>query len=890
MMKQTLALLMVMAPLLLSAWANYTTLSTPDFEVYFRKGWETEAKNILQALEFSRPYVESLTGHRPARVPVVLSDMGIMVNGYANPVGAKMGLFAYPPSSGELALGEDWWQFVGVHEYIHMAQMTRTSGEPALLRALFGNILYPNLYQPMWMTEGITVYGESQLSEYTGRLNSGTYPAIINALAREGRLPSPGKACYYSHSDPLGNYYVYGSSFHQYLSDTYGEDKFAVLYGETSASLTSYLNPLSSSLSLDRSYKTAFGKSVSELWSDWQAQTIDRSTPLPKQKLTEDGWTKKGLTHHNGALYYIQRKTAKTGPSSGFSSYRLMRLNGLSAKASAEVVIEQGSDFTAGYQISGNKLYYSRSEFKPGYANNDFDGLGIITEVWVQDLSRGNRKKLFAGPIRAFCHLGGNRFLVAEDDETHQNTKLYEISGSAPRKTLRGTLDHLVGTIHASQGRIFVTARRFWQNNSIYELNLNTLALTPLVNTASLETVSWVGGNDLAFNAVYDGKNGAYIYKLDSGEIQRLAGFSEIKDAVEVRGKTYFLSINAQGYDVYQDPLKLQSFSLPQAKTAGPSYTRLSASSSRVLNKYPIQAGSYAKNIGHMLWPRLYRFPYIDATDKNGDGELDELIVGVQMAGTDVVGDFPMWYATVLYDVKNEDWGFNLGLENNFFSPVKHTLEYSDLDGKSLKSVQYVPLLRRQNYGLTEARAGFGFTASENMARQVWDPFVGLNFAARGARLQTKNSLLIETDKDRLGWQGLANLRWKAPLSTEFRHSVFAAHDPKADPDEVFAPMRGYESDWNQTRGVQLSNSWYAPILKIRDGIWNPNIYIEDVNLGLFYDHAFPGDKVDSNVRYSYGAELIAEFSLLYNFSLNLGVRYSQNKEGEELVALILGL
>ena len=75
-------IIMLMAiPALLSAWPNYSTVGTPNFDVYYRNGWEVEAQNILQALEFSRPYVESLTGNNPGKIPVVLSDMGNMVNG-----------------------------------------------------------------------------------------------------------------------------------------------------------------------------------------------------------------------------------------------------------------------------------------------------------------------------------------------------------------------------------------------------------------------------------------------------------------------------------------------------------------------------------------------------------------------------------------------------------------------------------------------------------------------------------------------------------------------------------------------------------------------------------------------------------------------------------------
>ncbi|HNT51998.1 MAG TPA: hypothetical protein PKH19_01250, partial [Candidatus Syntrophosphaera sp.] len=829
------------------------------------------------------------------KVPVVLSDMGNMVNGYASPVGAKMGLFAYPPSGDELGLGEDWWQLVGVHEYIHMAQMTRTTGEPALLRALFGNLLYPNLYQPMWMTEGITVYGESQLSQYTGRLNAGTYPAIISALAREGRLPSPGKACYYSYSNPLGNYYVYGSAFHQYLSDTYGEDKFAILYGETSSSLASYLNPITSSLSLDKAYQTAFGKDVATLWADWQNDAAAKSAPLPQQRLTQDGWQKDNLRFHNGALYYTARKVSKTGPSSTFSSYRLMRLERLDAKPKAVTLIEQNSDFSAGYQIAGDRIYYSRSEFETGYANNDYDGRGVITQLWSANLDGGGKKRLFEGQIRSFCVLDGGRILIAEDDATHQNTLLAEISLPAGARRDLGTLNYLIGSLVQNQGKIYASARKFWQNNSVYLLNLSNLQLTPLIDTPNMETLVYATDRELVFNATYNGKNGCYAYNLANRAVTQLSGFAEIRDAaLTPQGRSYFISINGDGYDVYQDQLRSQTFTLPPAKSAQPPYSRISGRSDKILGQYQVKSGTYAKNIGHLLWPRLYRLPYIDIKDQ--DETLDSLVVGIQVAGADVVGDFPLWTAAVLYDLNNQDWGYQFGLQNDFLRPLKQSLEYTNLGGKSFSAVQELPFLQRLNCGLSYASAGFGFLAQNDFTRKVWSPFLSLNFAAPGWRWQTQNKLMFETrdflpsDRERLGWQGRFNLRLKAPLSTELRNSVFAAYDPDAEKDEVFSYTRGYDEKWLQKSGVEISNSWYAPILKIRDGLWNPNIYLEDINLGLFYDYAYPWDQEKDNIRWAYGAELLAEVYFGYNYGANIGIRFSWNRDGEALTSLILGM
>ncbi len=114
----------ILIPLGIFALADYKTVATDNFTVYYRDGWEVEALKILQVMEDSRPYVEELTGNKVGNTPIVLENMGNEVNGYVNLFGPKIALFAYPPSSDILSNGQDWWQLVGTHEYIHRTQMT----------------------------------------------------------------------------------------------------------------------------------------------------------------------------------------------------------------------------------------------------------------------------------------------------------------------------------------------------------------------------------------------------------------------------------------------------------------------------------------------------------------------------------------------------------------------------------------------------------------------------------------------------------------------------------------------------------------------------------------------------------------------------------------------
>jgi hypothetical protein len=881
-------LVLLFIPLLLPGWTNYNSLKTASFEVFYRQGWEEEAYNLLQSMEYCRPYVEKLTGNQLGRIPFVIEDMGAMANGYTNPVGTKISVFAYPPTNNELSLAQDWWQMVGMHEYIHMSQMTRVSGGPAVLRALFGNILYPNLYQPMWMTEAITVYGESNLFPYSGRMNSGTYNAIMNALAREGKLPSTTKAGYYSYSTPLANYYVFGGSFYQYLSDTYGQDKFAQFYEVTSSSLETYLNMLAAGLTLDRYYEEVFGKPLQSLWTDWQYHLMQNSDPLPVDKVAAPGWETTNLRQYNGELYYVSFRVDKTGPASGFSGYRLMRIKDPDDPHPQEL-LQQSSEFGAGYKVTDQAIYYSRSELKPGFDNNEYDGYGVVTEIWRMDLDGGGRHRLAKGNIRSFCVLDCGDIVLSEDDATHQRSILYRLDPRSGEKRELGRLDHLLAELDSSDGRVFASARSFWNNASIFELQLSPLKLIPLVDTPNMENLVSAREGKLVFDAVYGGRNGSYLYELKSGSMYQFSGFSELKNAVQTPdGKTYFLALDSKGSNVYADQLKLKPFSPPVVKDVPPPYQRIDeAPGGFILDRYPVQKGSYLANIAHLLWPRMYRVPIVESTE-------DSLWVGASMGGNDILGDFPAWDATILYDTKSGKWQYSLGLENYFFRPVRHSLAFSAWDTRTFTSSQYVTLSRSLNYGLSEAWTGFGFTTADDLARKLWYPFLGMNFSFPGLKVQTNNALMYETqeflasDRERLGWQGRLNLRLQAPLSSELRLNGLAAYDPDAPKDEVFPTLPGYKADWLQNRGATVVGTLYKPVIKVREGIWNPNLYLEDINLGLFAGAAVPWDRDDADTRYAYGAELVAELSAAFMLSLNLGVRFSINRDGDRLWTLIV--
>lgn len=881
--------------MLLNAWLNWQSVSNQHFRIYYHKGWDGEAINAIQTLEHYRPRVERLTGGSKLHVPIMIEDLGNEVNGYTDVLNTKIAVFAYPPTSGELAAGEDWWQMVATHEYIHMLQMTRESGIPMLLRIGFSNFFYPELWQPGWMTEGITVYGESRLSQYSGRLKGGTYHPIISVLAKNDKMPSRTKAAYFSYDTPQANYYVFGGAFFEYLANHYGESQFSQLYARNSSSTLAYLNGETPAVNLDPAYRMTYGKSLDSLWNDWISFEKRQQYNLPTRNFTADGWFKSNLQVAGKKLYYVAGKADKTGPNSSFFSYKLYQTDIPSSvvvrdklhpnviennQAHLEVLVEQSADFPAGYQIYKGKLYYSRSELRRGFANNEMDGLGSVVEIWQQDLTGGNRRKLCHGQIRAFLPMPDGSLLTSEDNETHTASILYKIQPDAKLKSVYYKSNMLIHTILANGNNLILGAKANWQNSSIYSFDLRTKALLPVIDTPYYETPVSYSGDNIIFNAVYDGKMGAYIYNLTTTFCYKFTNVSDIRTPVLLPdNRELFISISPNGYDIYQDKLTQTQFNIPLDATPAPP-VRTVKSGSRVPSQYAVSgtAGTYLANIGHMLVPRILHLPIIEGTQ-------DSMAYGASLSGGDVVGDFPSWSATVVYDTKFAKYKYALALQNNFLRPIKHVIGYSNDDAKSLSSVQYVSLLKRQNYGLQDVITGFSFLTKDDYQRKILTPFLELDLGWASGNLSARQFVpieketLIKSNRERMGWQSYLQYHQKLLLSSELKATAFIANDTGADLTEVFGSIRGYDHEFKSNQGAVFQANIYKPLIKIRDGIWNPQIYMEDVCLGLYYDAAIPYKGDWTPAQSSQGVEVLTELGLAFNLRLSLGIRYSYNKE-----------
>ena len=163
---------------------HWRTLRTQHFRVHFTASVEEQARRA--AVNAERAYAELSTELVPPRgtIDLVISDNVDFVNGYATPFPSnRIVVYSHPPTDASgLRDYNDWNALVVTHELTHIFHLDRSRGIWAFGQAIFGRnpLLFPNLYEPRWVLEGLAVYFESRLTG-VGRLESSEHSMIARA-------------------------------------------------------------------------------------------------------------------------------------------------------------------------------------------------------------------------------------------------------------------------------------------------------------------------------------------------------------------------------------------------------------------------------------------------------------------------------------------------------------------------------------------------------------------------------------------------------------------------------------------------------------------------------------------------------------------------------------
>jgi hypothetical protein len=526
---------------------SFRTIRTEHFDIHFHQGEEAQAARLAQVAEEVSLRLEPDLGRPGGRVRVVLVDQDDLANGWATPVPYDLiEIQAVPPRS-ESTIGntDDWLRLVFSHEYTHIVHLDRSRGWIGGLRYAFGRlpVLFPNLFLPQWQIEGLATYEESAVTG-AGRVRAGDFRMLLDRAAASGRFLPLDRASGGLVDWPSGTAaYLYGAFFHEYLASRYGAGKMKALADETAGRVPYIGTP---------AFKKVFGRSLGDLWNDFEADTRARTRPEPQTatRLTMHGFNVAGLRYGaNGTLFY-----AVANPH-GFPA--LMRLD--EGGAPREVATRYLGNRTA---VAGDLLVFDQLEL--------VRNVSLQSDLYAVSIDGGR-------PRRLTRHARAADPDVAPDGRTIACT--VQLTGRRAIATMpmpgRGETGEPVpllseedtewsGPRWSPDGRtIAAERRRLGGPSEIVVLDVATRSVRAVVSSSPARNAgpAWsADGRSLFFASDRDG--GPFrIFRIDlaSGETVRLAGTGDGAEfpTVSPDGRTLaFVGYTPEGHDLFSIALE----------------------------------------------------------------------------------------------------------------------------------------------------------------------------------------------------------------------------------------------------------------------------------------------------------------------------------------------
>ncbi|MEX0912551.1 MAG: hypothetical protein WD031_03895, partial [Gemmatimonadota bacterium] len=362
---------------------RYLTFDTENFQVTYMEGLETIARRAADRAEGAYALLSAEFVAPPrGKIHLLMLDNVDVANGMASPFPRnRIIAFAQPPvSEPTLAFYQDWLDLLILHELVHIFHLDDARGIWPPLRRVFGRepFLFPQIFTPGWVLEGLGTYFES---EYTGagRVHGSMYEMVLRTAVLGDAFFAIDRATV----DPVTwpgstTRYVYGSLFINHLARLYGSDHVTAFIEELGGRLIPYR--------FDSAARDAFGTTLTRAWQAWE-DSLRQDYSEVADSLRAAGLTEPEILSEEGRFAYFPRFSP--------DGSRIAYAAGTGREESALVLIEPDGSSTA---------VVPRSTLGPPAWSTD------------HDLLHGQLD--FSGPHRVFSDL----FVATVDGESRRLT------------------------------------------------------------------------------------------------------------------------------------------------------------------------------------------------------------------------------------------------------------------------------------------------------------------------------------------------------------------------------------------------------------------------------------------------------------------------------------
>lgn len=370
---------------------SWMTLTSPHFLIHYHQGEETLARHVaVLAEDVHNRLVPRMKSQPTTRTNIVLVDAMDDANGLTTVMPYNLIMLYITPPLGEPGFGahpyDDWMRMLITHEYTHIVQFDILNGYSRVLNNIFGNLYYPNMWQPVWLKEGLAVYEETELTG-GGRNRSPAADMVLRMALLEDNFPPISHAANFTEKWPAGDVpYLFGGSFINFIASQYGREKLADI---------SVVYSMRPPFNVGGTAYRVLGNDYPELWEEWKSRLAMRYE-VAKQKVLDNGLTKSRALTPNGSNKGGYRNLApaispdgtqiaySVGNADEHPSIHLMNIDGSNDRRLFK------NNFLSGQSIAwgpdGKGLYYTKTEV--------VRNTNLYNDIYYYDLERHKEIRL----------------------------------------------------------------------------------------------------------------------------------------------------------------------------------------------------------------------------------------------------------------------------------------------------------------------------------------------------------------------------------------------------------------------------------------------------------------------------------------------------------------
>ena len=529
---------------------RWQTITTEHFLVHFHQGEEEIARRAAGIAESVHARLVPMMRWTPReRTHLIVTDHVDVSNGSATPFPHnRMEVYVSAPGgdpASPLAYYDDWLDLVITHEYAHILHLDQARGIPRVLRTVLGRnpTTFPNQWSPLWMTEGLATFYESELTD-AGRVKGTFVEMVLRTAAVEGAWPRESQASGLSPFWPGGSArYFFGSKFLTWVARRHGTEALARYFNEYSGRLIPFMH--------NRTARHVFGASISEMWSEWtreqesayraEVARLRAGGVTEATRLTRLGYeTKHPILSPDGArIAYVHR-----GP------YERPTIRVWDVAAGRDVGTHAvNTTSPPAWSPDGTSIAYADLEYHGSFS--------ILSDLYVWRVGDRSERRITRGArLKHPSFTSDGRALIAVENRGGRNALVeVDVESGATRTIAAPQDDTQFSDVHVSGDRIAVAEWKegrvdvvLYRRDGTRVANL-TSSLPRSTNAAPRFTRD---GNTILFTSDVTGIANVYSVGVDGGTIRRLTNvYGGAFFPTSLDGETiYFSDYHSGGFEL----------------------------------------------------------------------------------------------------------------------------------------------------------------------------------------------------------------------------------------------------------------------------------------------------------------------------------------------------